>query len=239
MAKVLTRSKSGFTHYFALDAHNVVPEYFTGTFNTVVYATGITGQIDGSIPTAVVNGAYYVCTRGGTSNGQVFMPGHIYLGVSGVWVNQGLRDGMRMVPTVDLYGNDMAFTAGLEYKWTEYSAGAGHRPLQLPTSYKTGKWSITGEAIATTPTAYCEAPSSTMRYGVGQYTVEATRAAGNITVYYTVDSIEQFRQDPRTVSWKNQATLTDTQMTQIASPVTAVKLVFSDTTPGMAAVVVN
>lgn len=241
MPKVTTRSKSGFTHLYALDVQNVVPEYFTGTFNTVVYATGITGQINGTVPTAVTNDAYFICTRAGTdlASGIVYQLGHIYKGVSGVWVDQGIKDGTRMVPTTALTGLDLQFASGIEYTYTKEAGDKMHTMGNVVYDFGKGYWRISGETIATTPVCYQEAASSPMRYGVGNYNIEATRALGTITVSYTVDSIEQFRQDPRTVTWKALTALNNSDVATIPSPVTAFKVVFSDTTPGLAAIVLN
>lgn len=241
MSKVLTRTKVGFTHNFALDIVNVIPEYFTGTFNGLVQATGITGQIDGTVPTAVTNGAYFVCTRAATvaATGQVFQLGHIYKGVAGVWVDEGIKNGTRMVPTINLTGYDLAFASGVEYTYTREAGDKMHTMGNVVYDYGKGYWHISGEATATTPTSYQEAASSPMRYGVGSYNAQATRAAGTITLSYTVDSIEQFRQDPRTVTWKALTALNGGDVATIASPVTAFRTVFSDTTPGLLAIVLN
>ncbi len=241
MSKVITRTPVGFTHNYALDIVNVVPDYFTGTFNTVVYATGITGQIDGTVPTAVSNGAYFVCTRAGTvaSTGQVFQLGHIYFGVAGEWVDEGIKNATRMVPTINLTGYDLVFVANLEYTYTREAGDKMHTMGNVVYDYGKGYWRISGELTATTPTSYQEAASSPMRYGVGSFNAQATRAAGTITLSYTVDSVTQFRQDPRTVTWKALTALNGNDVATLSSPVTAFRTVFSDTTPGLLAIVLN
>lgn len=256
MPRILSRSPIGFTHNFALDVINSVPRFFTGTFNSVAYTTGVSGQIDGTVPTAVSNGAYYVCTKPGVSNGQVFQLGHIYLGVSGVWVDQGVKDGQRMVPTTALTGNLLNFVSGAEYKYVAYGmTNTGMNKVTYPTvtpvvanglqgsanPYNQGKghWQLCGDLITTTPIAYVEAPSSTMRYGVGSYNIQATLSAGNVQVLYTLSSVEQIRQDPTVASWMPLATLANQQVTTVASPVTGFKLIFSATTPGQVSIVVN
>ena len=242
MSKVLTRTSLGFTHNYALDIVNAVPEYFTGNFDGVAYATGITGQIDGTIPTAVVNGAYYICTRAGSTpmvSPVVFQLGHIYKGVGGAWEDQGIADQTRMVPTIALTGNDIAFESGIEYTYTKEAGNKLQTMQNVVYNYGKGAWRISGSSIATTPTSYQEASSSPMRYGVGTYNAQATRAAGSITLSYTVDSVEQFRQDPRTVTWKALTALNGGDVATLSSPVTAFRTVFSDTTPGMLAIVLN
>ena len=241
MSKVLTRTQSGFTHYFGLDIVNVVPEFFTGTFNAVAQATGITGQIDGTVPTAVVNAAYYVCTRAGTdaATGTVYQLGHIYKGISGAWVDQGVQDRQRMVPTTGLTGKDVIFSSGVEYTYVKEAGDKMHTMGNVVYDYGKGKWFISGDTVATTPVCYAEAASSTMRFGVGTYNILATKAVGSASVYYTIDSLVQFRQDPRTVTWKLLASLADAQAASVPAPITAFKVVFSDTTPGLVAVVVN
>lgn len=251
MSRIISRTKAGYTHNFTLDVANVVPEYFTGTFNAVVYAKGVTGQIDGSIPTAVTNGAYFICTRVGVQSGQVFQLGHIYLGVAGSWVDQGVKDGQRFVPTIALTGNDLSFFALVEYTYVENFSQRNYANVtfqnvpgvvSITTPYSGGKgtWRMSGESTATTPTAYFEAASSTMRYGVGNFRAQVTRPAGTATFFYTLASLDQIRTDPRVCAWTAVGgALSNGGAVDVASPVTAFKVVFSDTTPGNVTVSVN
>lgn len=252
MPKVLSRSAQGYTHVYTLDVLNVVPDFFTGNFNAVAYTKGVTGQIDGTLPTAVSNGAYFVCTTPGVQGSKVYQLGHIYLGVAGVWVDQGVANGQRMVPTIDLTGGSVEFEADVEYTYVGYAYSAQPSTLvvnpNVPGVISTtspylkgkGKWSLQGVDIATTPTTYIEAPSSTMRYGVGNYRIESVRNAGNVAVAYTLASKAVLEQDPRLASWTVlSAGLTNGQVATIESPVTGFRFVFSDTTQGSAILQVN
>lgn len=256
MSRVTTRTQAGFTHFFGLDLHNNVPEYFTGTWNGVARATGITGQINATTPTAVVDTEYYVCTTPGVVNDQVFHLGHVYLGVGTAWVDQTVTPGVRMVPTVALAGGQIQFEQDIEYTYfgngregvrnsadvTYTTTVPGNTVLpQTTNNYMGGygNWRVSGDTLATTPTGYAEAPTSTMRYGVGQYNVQAS-VEGTLRVYVTTAPTSQLRHDPRACSWKQVGTsLANGDVVTTDSPITGVKVVFSAQTPGTATLLVN
>jgi len=73
----------------------------------------VSGQIDGSSPPAVVNGAVYVVTTTGGS----FTEGELYRGENGSWVEISPIDGLRITVSVPLSGGNLTFLSDHVYIW--------------------------------------------------------------------------------------------------------------------------
>lgn len=77
------------------------------------YDVSATGQIDGTSPPAVVNGAIYMCT----TSGGAYTAGYLYRGESGSWVEIIPYNGMRIVVTTALTGGTLQFLGDHMYLW--------------------------------------------------------------------------------------------------------------------------
>jgi hypothetical protein len=92
-----------------INAQDFVTKAYLQTKANVI----ISGQINGSSPPAVVNGANYMCT----TTGGVYTAGNYYYGNSGSWIAIIPQDGITVSVTTTLSGGTLTFTGDTLYEY--------------------------------------------------------------------------------------------------------------------------